>query len=75
MVRQALKPKPLFRPQPKVLDVSKFVPACHHCGMMGHIRPQCSMLKREQNYVARSLPKRPNGPKHIICHHCSVFVH
>ena len=75
MVRQALKSKPLFRPQPKVLDGSKFVPACHHCGMMGHIRPQCSMLKREQNYVARSLPKKPNGPKHIVCHYCSAFVH
>ena len=28
--RKALKPKPLFRPQPKDLDGSKFVPSCHH---------------------------------------------
>ena len=71
----ALKSKPLFRPQPKVLDGSKFVPTFHHCGVIGHIRPQCSKLKREQNHVARSLPKKPSGPKHIVCHHCGTFGH
>ena len=33
------------------------------------------MLKREQNYVASSLPKKPSGPKHIICHHYGAFGH
>ena len=42
--RKALKPKPPFRSQPKVLERSKFVPTCHHCGVIGHIRPQYSML-------------------------------
>ena len=32
-------------------------------------------MKREQNYVARSLPKKPSGPKHIVCHHCGAFGH
>ena len=68
--RKTLKPKPLFRPQPKALDRSKFVPTCHHCGVIGHIRPQCHKLKREQNHVTRSLPKNPSRPKNIICHHC-----
>ena len=36
--RKALKSKPLFRSQPKVLNGSKFVPTCHHCGVIGHIR-------------------------------------
>ena len=53
----------------------KFVQTCHHCGVIGHIRPQCSKLKREQNHVARSLPKRPSGPKRIVCHHCSALGH
>ena len=75
MKRKTLKPKPLFRSQPKVLDVSKFVPTCHRCGVIGHIRPQCSKLKREQNNVARSLPKKPSEPKHIVCHHCGAFGH
>ena len=73
--RKTLKPKPLFRSHPKELSGSKFVLNCHHCGVIGHIRPQCPKLKREQTYVARSLPKRPSGPKHIVCHHCSAFGH
>ena len=43
--------------------------------MISHIRPQCHKLKREQNHIARSLPKRPSGSKHIVYHHCGVFGH
>ena len=73
--RKALKPKPLFRSHLRELSGSKFVPTCHHCGVIGHIRPQCPKLKREQTHVARFLPKRPSGPKHIVCHHCGAFGH
>ena len=73
--RKAVKSKPLFRSQPKSLDGSKFVPTYHHCDVINHIRPQCHKLKREQNHIARSLPKRPSGPKHIVCHHCGTFGH
>ena len=75
MERKALKPKPLFRSHPRELDGSKFVPTSHHCGVIGHIRPQCPKLKRKQNHVARSLPKMPSGPKPIACHHCGAFGH
>ena len=71
--KKAFKPKPLFRSHPKELSESKFVPTCHHCGVIGYIRPQCHMSKREQIHVAKSLSKRPNGPKHIVCHHCGAF--
>ena len=37
--RNVLKPKPLFRSHPRELSGSKFVPTCHHCGVIGHIRP------------------------------------
>ena len=47
MERKALKPKPLFRSQSNVLNGSKIVQTCHNCGVIGHIRPQCSKLKRE----------------------------
>ena len=30
---------------------------------------------REQNHIARSLPEKPNKPKHIICHNCDAFGH
>ena len=46
--RKALKPKLLFRSHPRDLNGSKFVPTCHHCGVIGHIRSQCSMLKRKK---------------------------
>ena len=73
--RKAVKSKPPFKSQPKVLDGSKFVPTCHNCGVIGHIRPQYHKLKREQYHVARSLPKKPSGPKHIVCYHCGAFGH
>ena len=73
--RKALKPKPMFRSHPRELSGSKLVPTCHHCGVIGHIRPQCSMLKKKQNHGARSLPKKPSGPKHTVCHHCGAFGH
>ena len=37
--RKTLKPKPLFRSHLRELSGSKFVPTCHHCGVIGHIRP------------------------------------
>ena len=37
--REALKPKPLFKSQSKVLNGFKFVPTCHICGVVNHIRP------------------------------------
>ena len=45
--RKAVKSKPSFRSQPKVLDGSKFVTTCHYCGVIGHIRLQCHKLKKE----------------------------
>ena len=73
--RKALKPKLPFRSRSKVLDGSKFVPTCHHCGVIGHIRLRCPKLKREQNHVVRSLSKKPSRPKHIVYHHCGAFGH
>ena len=46
--RKGLKSKPPFRSQSMVLNGSKFVPICHHCGMIGHIRPQCHKLRENK---------------------------
>ena len=43
--RMAFKPKPPFRSQSRVLDGSKFVPTCHHCGAFGYLRPHCSKFQ------------------------------
>ena len=45
--RKAIKSKPSFRSQLKVLNGSKFISTCHHCSVIGHIRPHCHKLKRE----------------------------
>ena len=73
--RKVVKSKHPFRSQPKALDGSKFVPTCHNCSVIGHIKPQCHKLKREQNHVIRFLPKKPSRLKHIVCHHCGAFGH
>ena len=75
MERKTLKPKSSFRSHPRELSGSKFVLTCHHCSVIGHIRPQCSMMKKGQNHVAKSLNKKPSGPKHIVCHHCDALGH
>jgi hypothetical protein len=28
----------------------KFVPTCHHCGIVGHIRPNCCQLKSQRHW-------------------------
>ena len=54
---KALKPKSMFKSHPRELSGSKLVPTCHHCGVSGHIRPQCHKLKREQTKLLDSFLK------------------
>jgi hypothetical protein len=42
----------------------KFVPICHHCGKVGHIRPKCYLLKsrkpwKKQEDSRRALLRKP----------------
>ncbi|CAL9006821.1 unnamed protein product [Prunus brigantina] len=36
------------------LPQSKFVPTCHHCGVKGHIRPRCHILRIESQVSKES---------------------
>ena len=56
-----------------VLNGFKFIPTCHHCGVIGHISLQCHKLKREQTHVDRFLLKRPSGAFGHLRPHCSKF--
>jgi hypothetical protein len=42
---------------PRKLPFQRFVPTCHHCGKVGHIRPHCFNLKphvqKNKNFVSR----------------------
>jgi len=33
-------------------------PICHHCGLSGHIRPHCSLLKAQRSKVKKELPRQ-----------------
>ncbi|XP_013624909.1 PREDICTED: uncharacterized protein LOC106331119 [Brassica oleracea var. oleracea] len=45
---------------------------CHHCGVVGHIRPRCFKLWREKNQMEQTYGMRYHGP---ICYSCGVQGH
>jgi len=32
-------------------------PICHHCGLSGHVQPQCSLLKVQRAKVKKEVPR------------------
>jgi hypothetical protein len=57
IVPHASYPKPRVVHPPRKLHSQRFVPTCHHCGKVGHIRPYCFNLKphvqKNKNSVSR----------------------
>jgi len=35
-------------------------PICHHCGLSGHVRSQCSFLKAQRSKVKKEVPRQAN---------------
>jgi hypothetical protein len=35
-------------------------PICHHCGLSGHVRPQCSLLKAQKAKAKKEVPREAN---------------
>jgi len=35
-------------------------PICHHCGLSGHVHPQCSLLKAQKAKVKKEVPRQAN---------------
>jgi hypothetical protein len=35
-------------------------PICHHCGLSGHVRPQCSILKAQKAKAKKEVPRQAN---------------
>jgi hypothetical protein len=33
-------------------------PICHHCGLSGHVRPQCSLLKAQKAKAKKKVPRQ-----------------
>jgi hypothetical protein len=35
-------------------------PICHHCGLSGHVRPQCFLLKPQKAKAKKEVPRQAN---------------
>ena len=67
-----LKSKPIVREHNK----SDFMPTCHLCGVVGHIRPNCFLLRQKPKSKNRFAVRNIDVPKFVpICHFCGVFGH
>jgi hypothetical protein len=44
-------------------------PICHHCGLSGHVRPQCSLLKAQKAKVEKEAPKQANNGTRPLTQH------
>ena len=66
------KSKPIVREHNKYV----FVPTCHLCGVVGHIRPNCSLLRQEPKLVTGNPTRNTDIPKFVhVCHFCGVRDH
>lgn len=49
----------------------KFVPTCHHCGKIGHVGPNCYLLKSHKPWNKQVAPKmgeieNPSSDKYVM---------
>ena len=64
--------KPIVREHNK----SVFVPTYHLCGIVGHIRPNCSLLRQKPKSKTRFAVRNTDVPKFVsVCHFCGVSGH
>jgi hypothetical protein len=56
----AFYPKPRVMHPPRKLPSKRFVPICHHCGKVGHIRPKCFDLKSHKHKSENSYSRKEN---------------
>ena len=68
--------KPMSKPTVRKYNKSVFVPTCHLCGIVGHIRSNCSLLKQKPKSKTRFVVWNTDVPKFVpICHFCGISGH
>ena len=68
--------KPMSKPTVREHNKPVFVPTCHICGVVGHIRPNCSLLRQKPKFEPRFAVKNTDIPKFVpVCHFCGVHGH
>ena len=55
---------------------SEFVHTCHHCHIVGHIRPNFPKLRSLSTSKVRPPSRKPSNSKTThVCHHCGASGH
>ena len=68
--------KPMSKTPPRKNKNSKFVPTCHHCHIVGHIRPNCPKLWSPSTSKIRPPSRKLSSFKTThVCHHCGALGH
>ena len=68
--------KLMSKTPPRLNEKSKFVPICHHCHIIGHIRPNCLKLRSLSTSKVRPPSKKHSSLKTThVCHHCGASDH
>ena len=68
--------KLMSKTPPRVNKNSKFVPTCHHCHIVGHIRPNCPKFRSLSTSKIRPPSRKLSSSKTThVCHHCGASGH
>ena len=68
--------KPMSKTPPRKNKNSEFVPTCHHCHIVGHIRPNCPKLRSLSTSKVTPPSRKHSSSKNThVCHHCGVSGH
>ena len=68
--------KSMSKPTVREHNKSIFVPVCHLCGVVGHIRPNCPLLRQKPKSETRFVVRNTDVLKFVpVCHFCGVYGH
>ena len=68
--------KPMSKPTVREHNKSVFMPTCRLCGVVGHIRPNCSLLRQKPKSETRFAVRNTDVPKFVpVCYFCGVTGH
>ena len=67
--------KPMSKTPPRRNKNSEFFPTCHHCHIVGHIRPNYPKLRSLSTSNVRPSRKHSSWKTTHVCHHCGASGH
>ena len=68
--------KPKSKPTVRKHNKSVFVLTCHLCGVVGHIRSNCSLLRQKPKSKTKFVVRNTDVLKFVhVCHFCGVSDH